>query len=77
MTDRVFTPDDGTLIWLDSYNQAGSHLQDWNYYYDALGNLTQRVGAHDPVNVQREDFRYDKMNRLLKVDYIVRKTGSE
>ncbi|MFN8282157.1 MAG: FG-GAP-like repeat-containing protein [Chitinophagales bacterium] len=43
--------------------KPGKTLQNLDYSYDALGNLTQRKNE---ITQHQEDFTYDKLNRLIK-----------
>ncbi|MBL4775975.1 MAG: hypothetical protein JKY87_08000, partial [Mariprofundus sp.] len=62
-TTRHYDAVRGTLMSLQS-TSGGSSIQDWNYDYDAIGNMKFRA---DNVVGYTENFTYDNLNRLLTV----------
>ncbi|MEE4217033.1 MAG: RHS repeat-associated core domain-containing protein [Xanthomonadales bacterium] len=59
--------DSGQLRSLEAYDSAGRELQDVEYLFDVLGNLQQRSDRSDGRDLT-EDFSYDSLNRLVRVE---------
>ena len=59
--------DSGQLQSLEAYDSAGRELQDVEYLFDVLGNLQQRLDRSDGRDLT-EDFSYDSLNRLARVE---------
>ena len=62
-----YDPAGGQLRRLEAYDVQGRELQEVDYLFDVLGNLEQRSDRSDGRDLQ-EDFTYDGLNRLLKVE---------
>ena len=61
-TTRAYKQNSGRIQHIDSI------VQDLQYTFDSLGNLTQRKD-HDQSGLT-EDFTYDNLNRLIKADVL-------
>ena len=57
----------GQLEMLEAYDASGRELQHVRYEFDVLGNLVQRTDLSDANNLT-ENFSYDDLNRLLRVE---------
>lgn len=69
----MFRPEDGRLEKLKAYVPGQPALQDLNYEYDAVGNITCLTDAAHPVRYHRNQriepsnrYRYDSLYRLIE-----------
>ncbi len=68
VTQDTYTPADGYRLARRTTGEPGSYLQDLNYTYDAVGNVTHLVDASsvEPLGSNRT-FSYDNLDRLTGV----------
>jgi RHS repeat-associated protein len=62
-----YDPLSGFLEKLEAYDAQGVELQEVDYLYDALGTLMQRRDRSNGRDLT-EDYSYDKLNRLVRVE---------
>jgi RHS repeat-associated protein len=61
------SPASGLLHTLEAYGSGGRQLQRVEYEFDVLGNLVRRADS-SAGNDLVEDFHYDELNRLFRVE---------
>ncbi len=70
MIDRSYDDQTGRLLQLSTGLNGDGTYQHWTYTYDKHGDLTSRWNLAGPVGNQfdlKEDFTYDRLDRLDKV----------
>ncbi len=66
-TISVYSASTGRLLSIDGFNDSGLDVQDLDYSWDTLGNLTSRQEMSGPKSLS-ESFLYDGLNRLTSQD---------
>jgi RHS repeat-associated protein len=68
VTDRVYVPETGVLKRIQSGLNGGVGVQNLEYQFSVIGNLTRRTDHNQTVNgnTLSEEFEYDELNRVLK-----------
>ena len=72
---RRYDPRTGRLKTIDGVHKlTGAEVQDLDYSWDRLGNLTRRQERSGNKNLT-EHFRYDGLNRLTRYQHFIAGTG--
>ena len=72
---RRYDPRTGRLKTIDGVHKlTGAEVQDLDYRWDRLGNLTRRQERSGRKNLT-ENFRYDGLNRLTRYQHFIAGTG--
>jgi RHS repeat-associated protein len=68
VTDRVYVPETGVLKKIQSGLNGGVGVQNLEYQFSVIGNLTKRTDYRQTVNGNTllEEFEYDELNRVRK-----------
>ncbi len=66
ITDRVYVPETGVLKTIQTGLNAGAGIQNLEYTFSVIGNLSNRTDHAQTVNgtVLKEDFLCDELNRV-------------
>ncbi len=70
-TLKNYDENTGQLLRIQT-GSSSNRIQDFQYEYDALGNLKSRTEYFPLVNLitfQKEEFKYDNLNRLYEITY--------
>ncbi|MDB4265405.1 FG-GAP-like repeat-containing protein [bacterium] len=67
VTQRAFDADRGLIKGIKTGKFGGTGIQDLDFTFDDIGNLVQRRDLRESTPFV-EDFRYDPLNRLERVD---------
>ena len=70
-SQRLHEPETGTLDTIKSWETNPNDIQDLQYTFDDLGNLTKRQDHNQTLS---EDFTYDTLNRVTQVDTVLSPT---